>query len=130
MFSHFFLDSHHYLEELRKNFGHLVFLLVFSIFLWFVHLLQFFVIFRCLHSQVSIFHVFRLVPLAILVGLVPLTIAGMGTRDSAMIYLFTPYEKASLMVGVGLFASLRYLIPGVLGLPFLNHYLIRKKPER
>lgn len=120
-------DTQDYLNEVKKKPRKLLGILALSIFLWFLHLLQFYMIFLALHSQVSPFHVFRLVPLAILVGLVPLTIAGMGTRDSAMIYFFSPYEKVSLIVGVGLFASLRYLIPGALGLPFLNQYVVREK---
>ena len=95
-----------------------------SVFLWFLHIAQFYVIFLALHSPVSIFAVFRLVPLAILVGLVPLTVAGVGTRDSAMIYFFKPYDDVARIVGVGLFSSLRYFIPGIAGLPFLNHYIV------
>ncbi len=121
----FLLDSQAYLNEVKKDSKQLLFILALSIFLWFVHIFQFYLIFRSLHSQASLFNVFRLVPLAILVGLLPITIAGVGTRDSAMVFLFAPYEKASLMVGVGLFASLRYFIPGILGLPFLNRYIVK-----
>ena len=126
---HFLLEAHSYLEEIKKDRRQLASLLGISIFLWFVHLFQFYLIFRALHSQVSIFHIFRLVPLGILIGLIPITIAGMGTRDSALIYLFAPYEDPALMLGVGLFASLRYLVPGILGLPFLNRYLA-KEPRK
>ncbi len=127
----FLLDTHHYLKEIRQNPGLLFFIIGLSIFLWFVHILQFYMIFRAFHSQVSLFHVFRLVPLAILVGLIPLTLAGMGTRDSALIFLFKPYESAALVAGVGLFASLRYFVPGFLGLPFLNQYVLKaNRPAR
>lgn len=122
----FLLDSQAYLNEVKENPRQLAFLILLSIFLWFLHLLQFYVIFLALHSKTSLFHVFRLVPLAIFVGLIPVTMAGVGTRDSALIYLFAPYETASLVVGVGLFASLRYFVPGLLGLPFLNQYLVKE----
>ena len=123
-----FLDSQDYLAGVRRNRGLAGFIVSISIFLWFVHVLQFYMIFLAFHSHVSLFHVFRLVPLAILVGLIPLTIAGMGTRDSALIYLFAPFESSALVAGVGLFASLRYFVPGILGLPFLSHYIVKKKP--
>ena len=126
----FLRDTHDYLKEIRKNPGLLIFIVGFSVFLWFLHVLQFYVIFLAFHSQVSLFQVFRLVPLALLVGLVPLTLAGMGTRDSALILLFSPYEKAALVAGVGLFASLRYFVPGILGLPFLNQYLLKTDAPR
>ncbi len=126
----FLRDTHDYLKEVRQNPRLLVFIVGLSIFLWFVHILQFYLIFQAFHSQVSLFHVFRLVPLAILVGLVPLTLAGMGTRDSALIFLFSPYENAALVAGVGLFASLRYFVPGILGLPFLNQYVLKTDSSR
>lgn len=123
----FLLDTHAYLDEIKNDKPQLIFIVLLSIVLWFLHLLQFYFMFLALHSQVSAFDVFRLVPLAILVGLIPLTLAGMGTRDSAMIYIFKPYESAALIAGVGLFASLRYFVPGILGLPFLNQYLVKKR---
>lgn len=123
----FLLDTHAYLDEIKNDKPQLIFIVLLSVVLWFLHLGQFYLMFLALHSQVSPFDVFRLVPLAILVGLIPLTLAGMGTRDGAMIYLFQPYEKPALIVGVGLFASLRYFVPGILGLPFLNRYLVKAK---
>lgn len=125
----FLLDTQEYLNEVKKNHRQLAFILCLSVFLWFVHIVQFYIIFLSLHSHVSPWQVFRLVPLAILVGLIPLTIAGVGTRDSAMIYFFSSYEKASLIAGVGLFASLRYFVPGILGLPFLNEYIVKEQPR-
>lgn len=122
----FLRDSHDYLSEMRKAPGYLSFLILISIFLWFLHLLQFYVLFQAFHSNVSVYQIFRLVPLAILTGLLPVTLAGIGTRDSALIYLFAPYEKTALIVGIGLFASLRYFVPGILGLPFLNHTIVKK----
>ena len=122
----FLEDTQEYLDEIKGKPRELAWILAVSVFLWFLHLSQFYLIFLALHSSVSVFNVFRLVPLAILVGLVPLTVAGVGTRDSAMIYFFAPYESVALVAGVGLFASLRYFVPGVLGLPFLNHYIVKK----
>jgi hypothetical protein len=127
---HFLLDTQEYFNELKGDQKELAFIVGLSIFLWFVHLVQFVFFFRALHSAVSVFQIFRLVPLAILVGLVPVTIAGVGTRDSAMIYFFAPYESIPLIVGVGVFASLRYFVPGILGLPFLNRYLVKENSRK
>jgi uncharacterized protein (TIRG00374 family) len=123
---HFLVDSQTYLDEIKNDPKHVVGILAVSVFLWFLHIAQFHVIFLALHSEVPAFHIYRLVPLAILVGLVPITMAGVGTRDSAMIYFFAPYETASLVAGVGLFSSLRYFLPGLIGLPFMNKYIVAK----
>lgn len=120
----FLLDTQAYLMELKAMPKKLAWILFLSVFLWFLHLFQFYFIFLALHSSATMFQVFRLVPLAILIGLVPLTIAGVGTRDSALLYFFAPYDEAARIVGVGLFASLRYFVPGILGLPFLNQYIV------
>ena len=56
------------------------------------------------------------------------TMAGVGTRDSAMIYFLSPYEKVPVIVGVGVVAAIiRYFLPGLLGLFFLNPFIIRGK---
>ncbi|MDP3920111.1 MAG: lysylphosphatidylglycerol synthase transmembrane domain-containing protein [Candidatus Omnitrophota bacterium] len=121
----FLLESQMYLNDIKTNHGRVTQIIGVSVGLWFLHIIQFYVFFLAFHSQVSVFDVFRLVPIAILVGLLPLTVAGVGTRDSAMIYLFKPLEEVSLIVGVGLFVSLRYFVPGLLGLPFLNQYVVK-----
>jgi len=126
---HFLVDSQAYLMDIKQNKKELAWIIFLSISLWFLHISQFYVIFLALHSEVSIFHVYRLIPLAILVGLIPLTVAGVGTRDSAIIFFFAPYEQASRMVAVGIFSSLRYFVPGILGLPFLNHYIVKEVPK-
>jgi len=125
----FFCDTQAYLDEIKGDFWYLATIVALSIFLWFLHLLQFYFIFQSLHSVVTLFQVFELVPLAILVGLIPITMAGVGTRDSAMIYFFSPYEKVPVIAGVALLSSLRYFIPGFVGLFFLNRYIV-KEPAR
>ncbi len=93
-----------------------------SCLLWFLHLLQIYLFFPTLHSTVGIQAVFAYVPISIFIGLLPVTIGGMGTRDSALILLFAPYESASVMAGVGLLCSLRYGVDTLMGLPFFHRY--------
>lgn len=63
-------------------------------------------------------------PAAIFVGLVPVTIAGMGTRDSALIRLLAGQAAPEISLGVGMLYSLfGYWLPGLVGLPFLRHAL-------
>jgi uncharacterized membrane protein YbhN (UPF0104 family) len=64
-----------------------------------------------------------LAPLAILAGLVPLTFAGVGTRDAALILLFRPYFDSATGAALGLLCTARYLLPAIGGLPFLHRYL-------
>ena len=98
-----------------------------SIFLWVFHLVQFVCFFFALRAGVPVFQIFALVPVAIFIGLMPMTIGGIGTRDAALIYLFSPYAPASLIAGIGIFATMRYIVPGLLGLPFFNQYAVGKQ---
>jgi uncharacterized membrane protein YbhN (UPF0104 family) len=58
---------------------------------------------------------------AMFAGLLPLTLAGMGTRDSALIVLFDGYATGAQSLGVGLLYAFffRWLL-SLLGLPFLR----------
>jgi uncharacterized protein (TIRG00374 family) len=121
----FLVDTGDYLAELKKKSLDLLWVILMSLFLWFLHLLQFYCIFLALETGVSLFGVFSQVPLAIIAGLIPMTLAGVGTRDAALIALFSGTVPLASMVFVGLFASFRYLVPGLLGLPFLNRYIVK-----
>ena len=59
---------------------------------------------------------------AIFVGLVPVTLAGMGTRDLALQYLFHAYLPATKIAALGLLLSFRYWFPALLGLPAAFQY--------
>ena len=90
--------------------------------LWCLNLIQVYLFFLTLHSTVRLAVVFAYVPISIFVGFLPLTIAGMGTRDSALILLFAPYETAAVMAGVGILFSLKIWSESLLGLPFFQYY--------
>jgi uncharacterized membrane protein YbhN (UPF0104 family) len=64
-----------------------------------------------------------LVPAAIVVGLLPITVAGLGTRDVAMIVLFAPWAPAEMMAGIALLSHLRYILPGLAGLVSVRQFL-------
>ena len=64
-----------------------------------------------------------LLPIAIVAGLVPLTFAGVGTRDAALVLLFGTAIGPENAAALGILFWLRYLVPGVLGLPLLPKFL-------
>jgi len=104
-----------------------------SLLIWLLHLAQIYVFFLSLNAPVPLGAFGAFLPLAIFVGLLPFSIAGIGTRDAAVILLFSPYHAAGVLAGVGFFLSLRYIVPAACGLPFLNRYLslsAREQPDR
>ncbi len=98
-------------------------LVTLSIILWGLHLLQIRCFFGSLNAETPWLAFASLTPLAIFVGLIPISLFGVGTRDAALIFLFTPYQPAEVMAGVGFYVSLRYIVPAIGGLPFLHYYL-------
>lgn len=94
-----------------------------SVFIWFLHLLQIWFFILALKAWTPFIINLALSPLAILAGLLPLTFAGVGTRDAALILFYQPYFNAPTAAALGLLCTSRYLIPAITGLPFLGQYL-------
>ena len=98
---------------------------ILSIFLWFLHLLQIWLFILALRAFVPFLINLGLAPLGILAGLVPLTFAGIGTRDAALIVLYRPYFDAAVGAALGILCTARYFIPALAGLIFLPRYLAK-----
>ncbi|MCC7142111.1 MAG: flippase-like domain-containing protein [Candidatus Eisenbacteria bacterium] len=93
---------------------------------WFASIAQLVLCYQALGTPVPLLYAMGALPLAIFAGLLPVTLSGMGTRDSALIFLFLPYASHDVSLGVGLLYSLfGYWIPAVIGLPFLKRALPR-----
>jgi uncharacterized protein (TIRG00374 family) len=113
-------EMHEYFWSDRRQLGVIT---VTSIFIWFLHLLQIWGFILALNAWVPFVTNLALSPLAILAGLLPLTFAGVGTRDAALILFYQPYFNASTAAALGILCTSRYLIPAIGGLPFLSQYL-------
>ena len=94
-----------------------------SIFIWFLHLLQIWLFILALKAVTPFIISLALSPLAILAGLLPLTFAGIGTRDAAIIYFYQDYFSEATGAALGLLCTSRYFIPALVGLPFLGQML-------
>jgi uncharacterized protein (TIRG00374 family) len=75
-------------------------------------------------APVELMHVVAFWPLAIFVGMLPLSLAGMGTRDAAFIALLGAYAAVDVsdarLVAVTLgYSVVSNLLPSVIGLPFM-----------
>ena len=104
-----------------------------SIFTWFLHLLQIWFFILALNAWTPFLTNLALSPLAILAGLLPLTFAGVGTRDAALIVFYQPYFSEATAAALGVLCTSRYLLPAIGGLPFLSQSLatvrrLRQKP--
>lgn len=98
-----------------------------SIFIWFLHLLQIWLFILALRAFTPFLVSLALSPLSILAGLLPLTFAGIGTRDAAIIYFYQDYLSEATGAALGLLCTSRYFIPALIGLPFLGQMLAAVK---
>lgn len=100
-----------------------------SVFIWFLHLLQIWMFILALQTWAPFLANLALSPLAILAGLLPLTFAGVGTRDAALVVFYAPFFSAPTAAALGLLCTARYLLPALGGLPFASEYLAALRPE-
>ena len=98
-----------------------------SVVVWFLHLVQIWFFIRMIHGAVPFGAHLALTPLAIFAGLLPLTYAGVGTRDAALIYFLRDYLSPGAGAALGILCTMRYIVPALAGLPFLNRYMVEKK---
>jgi uncharacterized protein (TIRG00374 family) len=92
---------------------------VVAIGLWVLHVAQIHAFFLSVGSTPEGLKVYALVPVAILAGLLPIAQGGFGTRDAALIHLFAGDAAPAVLASVGLLTGTRYVVPALVGLPFL-----------
>jgi len=99
---------------------------------WISNLLVMFLLFKAVGANLSFITVCTTTPLAILVGILPLSISGMGTRDNAMVWMV---EKAvvpgavatgTIVAGTFLYTAAVYWFLAIIGLAFLGRESLRK----
>jgi hypothetical protein len=101
-----------------------------SVFIWFLHLLQIWMFIFALRAHTPFLANLALAPLAILAGLLPLTLAGIGTRDAALILFYRPYLNAPTAAALGILCTMRYVLPALGGMPLVAQYLPGLKQAR
>ena len=101
-----------------------------SIVIWLLHLLQIWMFILALRAWAPFLANLALSPLAILAGLLPLTFAGVGTRDAALVFFYAPYFDAPTAAALGLLCTARYVLPALGGLPFAGPYLNSVRAEK
>jgi glycosyltransferase 2 family protein len=92
-----------------------------SLALWAGHLAQFW-LFAMALGRVPFIDNMAYATLAILAGLLPFTMAGIGTRDAAIVLFYRPWLDPASGAALGVLATLRYVLPALAGLLFVRDY--------
>lgn len=94
---------------------------------WMSNLLVMFLLFRAVGANLEFTTVAATMPLAILVGILPLSISGMGTRDGAMVFLLEKsVVSGTVLAGTFLYTAAVYWFLAIIGLVFLGKESLRK----
>lgn len=102
-----------------------------SCLLWLVHAAQMVLFFYAINLRLPVITIVTYMLCAVFIGLLPVSLAGLGTRDLSIVFLFqgvVTYDHAVFIGGV--MGIVRYIIPTLLGIPFLIATLSHKKPEQ
>ncbi|TSD02422.1 MAG: hypothetical protein Athens071424_68 [Parcubacteria group bacterium Athens0714_24] len=101
------------------------FLIIFYTFLaWLLVLTCFKFLFLAFGIKISFLYIITSQPIVILLGLIPITISGVGARESIMVYLYHQFAPVSSIVAVGLsYSFLAVILLPLLCLPFLFKYI-------
>jgi len=95
---------------------------------WLVVFVQIKILFGGVGADISYGLVATALPIAIFVGLLPITLGGMGTRDSAMIVLFSGMATVPQIIAVGLlYAFFGYWLFSVIGIFFMRQAFCLKR---
>jgi uncharacterized protein (TIRG00374 family) len=100
-----------------------IWLIAFSVGLWFVQLLQVWLFTVAVGASVPAPVSASLSAIALVLGQLPLTFAGIGVRDVALVVLFAQYMSPEQAAAVGILSASRNLLPPLAALPFLRRYI-------
>lgn len=90
---------------------------------WTLSMLQAYWLFKAVGAIVPFSAIYAFHPLSIFTGLIPITIAGVGTRDSAIIYFFSNFAASEQSLAVGILYGIQsYWITALLGIPLLYYF--------
>lgn len=90
---------------------------------WLVNIVMTYCFFQAFRTAVPFSLILTYLPIAIFIGLIPVTLAGMGTRDAALIGFFSAYARPEQSLSVGIaYSVVAYWLMVVIGLGFLYRF--------
>jgi len=113
------LDFLRFFKILKQNFFSIFLFLLFSIFFWAGHIFQIYLFILAANIDITYTQVLLYMPVVLIISLIPVSIAGFGTREISLLYFFEGVTSPENIVLASLMISLRYFIPGFLGISLL-----------
>jgi len=106
------------LGRLARDRGLMLEITLYTLLAWALALGQVYIFFRAVGAGVPLLEIGLKMPMAVLIGQLPVTLSGMGTRDGAMLGLFAGVSDEQVLAAGLLFTATRYWVPAVAGITF------------
>ena len=99
-----------------------------SITIWLIHIFQICLFAEALEINLWSYSGIFIIITTILFGLIPISFAGIGTREALLVYLLSPIYGNTKPLILGVFMILRYIIPAIVGAFFFKniHFKIKE----
>jgi uncharacterized membrane protein YbhN (UPF0104 family) len=98
-------------------------IVLFSLLLWLGHLFQIWMFTVALNVPIPFAVCASLAAIVLMAGQLPLTFAGLGTRDLALVVLLSSYMAPESAAAMGVLIATRNLLPPLVGVPMMRPYL-------
>ena len=95
--------------------------------IWFIQILQVCILAKSINLDLFSLTGFFIIIFTILFGLLPISLAGIGTRESLLVFLLSPYFGETYPILLGALMTTRYIIPATIGLLYINNFLKKTK---
>jgi uncharacterized protein (TIRG00374 family) len=96
---------------------------LFSLFLWLVHLTQLWMFTLALSVRIPFMVCASLSAIVLIAGQMPFTIAGLGARDVALVVILAGYMAPETAAAMGILIASRGLLPPLAAIPIMRPYL-------
>jgi len=89
-------------------------------------LANYYILSRALNLDIPFSKMILIFPLIIIISLIPITISGLGIRESLIILFFSEFTSFQSLLGFGILISfVEYILPALVGLFFVKPFLTR-----
>jgi uncharacterized membrane protein YbhN (UPF0104 family) len=119
-------DFFYFFKILIKNPTAFALIAIYTLSIWLVIFIHIKLSFLAFNTSIPFFAIISIQPIVAFVSLLPFTLAGLGAREPAMIFLFSSFAPAATSLAVGLtYSFIGQILVSVFCLPLL--YLAWKK---
>ncbi|MBL7197400.1 MAG: flippase-like domain-containing protein [Candidatus Omnitrophica bacterium] len=114
-----------HLKQLKGLFKNKIILLYTSLFV-FGELLNVYLLSKALHSPLPLYAILIFIPIVILISGLPITILGLGTRETAILFFLSKFAPPQTLLSLGiLYSFVEHLFPMIIGVSLSGLFLNR-----